>query len=108
MQHARIVPGRAKLTDAAAKTAGPGLYWDTHKDAPRGFLLRVTPAGFRAWCLNYRVLDTRRERRITIADTTEMTVAEARERAGKLRREILDGGDPLLRLEEKRAAPTVA
>ena len=54
------------LSDRFAKTAEPGIYFDADKRSPRGFLLRVTQAGARAWCLNYRVKQTGRERRMTI------------------------------------------
>jgi integrase len=81
-----------------------------HRDrrSPRGFLLRVTAAGHRAWCLNYRVRDTGRERRLTIGDTKSWPIAEARKRAHELRRQIDAGGDPLADREDERAAPTVA
>jgi integrase len=100
---------QAKLTDAVATKVGPGLYFDSDKQrSPRGFLLRVTPAGARCWCLNYRVRDTGRERRLTIGDVAAWPIAAARERAAELRREIDAGGDPLGQREEKRAAPTVS
>jgi integrase len=99
---------QAKLTDGVAAKAGPGLYFDNDKRSPRGFLLRVTPAGSRAWCLNYRVRDTGRERRLTIGDVSAWPIATARERASELRRMIDAGGDPLGQMEEKRSAPTVA
>jgi integrase len=86
----------------------PGIYFDRDPKSPRGFLLRVTPAGARAWCLNYRVKDTGIERRITIGDVKSWPIAEARKRGHELRREIDAGGDPLADREEKRAAPTVA
>jgi integrase len=99
---------REKITDRYAVSAPPGLYADTDRRSPRGFLLRVTPAGGRAWCLNYRVKDSGKERRITIGDVASWPVMAARERAAELRREIDAGGDPLQRLEDKRGAPTVA
>jgi integrase len=99
---------REKLTDRYAATAAPGLYADTDSRSPRGFLLRVTPAGGRAWCLNYRVKDSGKERRITIGDAASWPIMAARERAAELRREIDAGGDPLRRLEDRRAEPTVA
>jgi len=98
---------QAKLTDAAAAKAGAGIYFDSDKRSPRGLLLRVTPAGTRAWCLNYRVKDTARERRITIGDVASWPITAAREKAAELRRIIDDGGDPLGELEARRAAPTV-
>src|SRR5690242_17195256 len=98
---------QAKLTDTADAKAGPGLYWDSDKRAPRGFLLRVTSAGVKAWCLNYRVRDTGRERRLTIGDVASWPIELARKKAAELRRIIDDGGDPLGQTEEKRAEPTV-
>src|ERR1700693_4638912 len=99
---------QAKLTDTVARKAGPGLYFDSDRRAPRGFLLRVPPAGARAWCLNYRVKDTGRERRLTIGDVSAWPIADAREKAAELRRQIDNGADPLGQAAEKRAAPTVA
>jgi integrase len=71
-------------------------------------MLRVTPAGARAWCLNYRIKDTGRERRITIGDISAWPIPEAIKRAAELRREVDAGGDPLGSREQSREAPTVA
>jgi integrase len=98
---------KVKLTDRYAKNATPGLHWDAKQDSPKGFLLRVTPAGSRAWCLNYRIKDTGRERRITLGDVGSWPVEEARKHAAEMRRLVDKGGDPLGELEEQRAAPTV-
>ena len=98
---------KAILTDGFAKKAEPGLYWDTHKRAPPGFLLRVTPAGARAWCLNYETIDGI-ERRMTIGRVATYSVAAARDRAAELRRIVDEGGDPLNAEQERRAAPSVA
>jgi integrase len=98
-----------ELSDKIARGAlDPGIYFDRDRRSPRGFLLRVTAAGARAWCLNYRLRDSGRERRITIGDTASWPIAEARKRAHELRREIDSGGDPLADREDRRAAPTVA
>jgi integrase len=99
---------KEKLTDKLAAKAGPGIHWDTDDKAPRGFLLRVTPAGARAWCLNYRIKNSGRMRRLTIGDVASWPVAAARERAAELRRVVDAGGDPLGAAEAKRAEPTVA
>jgi integrase len=103
---------REKLTDKFAKTVEPTpgkiqRYFDTNPGAPRGFMLRVTPAGARAWALRYR-LSTGREREVTIGAAENRRLADAYKRARELRREIEDGGDPLGEREEKRQAPTVA
>src|SRR6516165_8352513 len=96
------------LTDKFAKAAAPGVHFDADRRSPRGFMLRVTPAGARSWCLNYRLKDSGRERRITIGDVAAWPIAEARKRAADLRRIVDAGGDPLGEREEQRAAPTVA
>src|SRR5262249_33781900 len=99
---------KVKLTDRYAKNAAPGLHWDGNQDSPKGFLLRFTRAGSRAWCLNYRVKDTGRERRITLGEVASWPVEEARKHAAEMRRIVDKGGDPLGELEERRTAPTVA
>jgi integrase len=103
---------RERLSDrfAAAVQPIPGTivrYFDTVKDSPRGFLLRVTPAGAKAWCVQYRIRDTQRQREITIGDVRSWPIAEARKHGHALRREIDTGGDPLGEREDKRAAPNV-
>jgi integrase len=106
---------REKLTDRFAAKAPPGIYFDADQRSPPGFLLRVTPAAARldadprgrSWALNYRLVDTGRERRLTIGETASWPISVARERAAELRREIAIGGDPLGQREEKRAEATV-
>jgi integrase len=98
-----------KLTNQFVKGAAPGVYFfSDDRRAPRGFMLRVTPAGARAWCLNYRIKDTGRERRITIGDISAWPIPEAIKRAAELRREVDAGGDPLGSREQAREALTVA
>jgi integrase len=101
---------REELTNDLARKVVPtpekiSRYFDTHKRAPRGFLLRVTPAGARAWALQYRV--DGRQREITIGDPKSWPITEARKRGHDLRREIDAGGDPLGKRETARHAPTV-
>jgi integrase len=103
---------RERLTDKFARTVAPTpgkiqRYFDTSPGAPRGFMLRVTPAGARAWALRYRV-SSGREREVTIGAAENRRLADAYKRGRELRREIEDGGDPLGEREEKRTAPTVA
>ena len=95
------------ITDRFAKAAEAGLHFDHHKDAPRGFLLRVTTNLSRAWCLDYRLRDSGRQRRITIGDVAAWPVSEARKYAAELRRIVDGGGDPLADRETKRQEPTV-
>ena len=96
-----------RLTDkmvkaSAAPAAGSKIIYD---DDVKGFGLRVTYAGARAFVLNYRAGG--RERRITIGSYPDWTTAAAREEAKALKRRIDQGGDPMGERHELRAAPTV-
>ena len=97
-----------RLTDTIVKTlAAPARGNKVRYDAElRGFGLRVTAAGARAFVLNYRV--GVRERRLTIGGWPDWKVAAAREEARRLKRRIDVGEDPLADLEAERGAPTVA
>jgi integrase len=81
---------------------GNRIKWDT---VVAGFGARVTAAGAVAFIFNYR--HHRRERRITIGNPPEWTVATARERAKELRRQVDVGADPLAVREAERATPTL-
>ena len=96
------------LTERVIRDAKPGarprLLWDEHV---RGFGVRVTPRGVKSYVLNYRVAG--RERRLTIGRCAELSLRDARERAGRELASIRAGeGDPLERRREGREAPTVA
>jgi integrase len=97
---------RTNLTDTFKTRAKPGLYWDTHRDAPKGFGLKVNPGGSRNFILNYRLKDSGRERRLVVCDAS-VPIADARKRAAELRLVVDAGGDPLAAWQEKRTAPTV-
>ncbi len=71
----------------------------------RGFGVRATAAGAKAFVVNYR--SGGRERRITIGGYPEWSAAAARKRAEELKRQIDLGQDPLERRKEERAALTV-
>jgi len=70
-----------------------------------GFGVRVTAAGRKAFVLNYRVGG--RERRYTVGRYPDLSVTAARELAGKLRREIDLGHDPMGARRKERTAPTM-
>ena len=98
---------KRKLTNAdVAKLAVPPkdnrIYYDSDV---KGFGVRVTANGHRAFVVNYRI--NGRERRYTIGDCGAWKVAAARERAGELRRMVDTGIDPLAEREDARTAPTV-
>ena len=72
----------------------------------KGFGVRVTAAGARAFILNYYA--DGRERRYTIGSYPDWSVAAARKEAADLKRAIDKGDDPLGTRQESRAAPTMA
>ena len=96
------------LTEKRIRDAKPTqktqILWD---GIVKGLGLRVTPGGAKAFVLNYRV--DGRERRATIGRPSEVTLAEAREKAGQELVAIRHGeADPLSRREARKAEPTVA
>src|SRR5262245_39003329 len=80
----------------------------TYDDAVKGFGVRVTAAGGRAFILNYRRKLDGRERRYTIGSYPDWDTTAAREEAKRLKRAIDGGADPVGEQEDTRAAPTVA
>jgi integrase len=72
----------------------------------KGFGVRVTSAGAKAFVLNYRAGG--RERRYTIGSYPDWKVSAARDRAKALKRQVDAGGDPMGDRHKERGAPTVA
>lgn len=100
------------LTDARIRKMEPPargrrLVFDKHRDAPKGFGLRITAAGKRAFVLRYLTHDGK-DRLLTIGEHPTWSLAAARKRASELRREIDSGADVLAQRREKRAEPTVS
>ena len=98
-----------KLTDRFVKLAAAPdegrpyrIYYDPEV---KGFGLRVTKAGFRAFILNYRARGV--ERRYTIGSFPDWKVSAAREEAKRIKRFVDQGRDPMGERHEERAAPTV-
>lgn len=96
------------LTERIIRDLKPGtktvIKWDREV---KGLGVRIAPGGTKAFILNYRV--DGRERRATLARCSEMSLKEARQRAGRELAAIRDGeADPLSRREERSAAPTMA
>jgi integrase len=99
----------SKLTDAVIKalpapSKGSRIFYD---EAVKGFGIRVTSTGARAFVLNYR---TRlgRERRYTVGTFPDWKTGPARTEAIDLKKRIDQGGDPLGEIKAGRSAPTVA
>ncbi|MBL8538802.1 MAG: integrase arm-type DNA-binding domain-containing protein [Betaproteobacteria bacterium] len=82
-----------RLSPRKVATAGPGL----HNDG-LGLLLQVTPFGAKSWLLRYRFAGRRRE--MGLGPLSEVSLAEARERRERYRKQIRDGTDPI---EQRRA-----
>ena len=111
----RIFADKKLLTDAmmaepgGARQQGNKITYDggDPKKRVRGFGVRVTASGARAFILNYRAGGT--ERRYTIGSFPDWSVSTAREEAKRLRREIDRGEDRARRgRRDYREAPTVA
>lgn len=97
-----------KLTDALVRKltppeAGNRVAYDSEV---KGFGVRITAAGARAFVLNYRIAG--RERRYTIGAFPDWSVSAAREEAKALKQRVDRGDDPLQDRQDARAAPTVA
>lgn len=98
-----------KLSDATVKNldapaTGNKIHYD---DQIKGFGVRITAKGTRAFVLNYRTR-AGRERRYTIGSFPEWSVIAARTEAGTLKKRIDLGHDPMSEVEADRNAKTVA
>jgi integrase len=96
-----------RLTDASVRKAlpparGQAMFWDSDV---KGFALRVTPGGAKAFLLDYRAEG--RQRRITIGQYPDWSVQAARKTAKDLKREVDHGRDPMGDRRAQRVAPTV-
>jgi integrase len=97
-----------RLTDKLVKAMEPPASGNriTYDEEVKGFGIRVTSAGARAFILNYRA--SGRERRYTIGSFPDWNTSAARDRAKELKREVDNGGDPMGDRHTDRAAPTVS
>ncbi|MBC7635469.1 MAG: integrase arm-type DNA-binding domain-containing protein, partial [Acetobacteraceae bacterium] len=96
-----------RLTDTEVRklsvpASGNQIVYDTDV---KGFGLRITSSGARAFVLNYRIAG--RERRITIGSYPDWTTSGARDECKSLKRRIDRGEDPLAEREQRMAAPTI-
>src|SRR5512132_4193420 len=99
-----------RLTDAIIKRL-PAPERDsrvTFDDAVKGFGIRVTAAGSRAFVVYYRRKADGRQRRVTIGSFPDWTTAAAREEAKRIKREVDSGADPVGEQQATRIAPTIA
>lgn len=95
------------LTEKRVRDAKPSertrFEWD---DSVKGFGLRITPAGAKAYVLDYRADGQRR--RMTLGEAKGLTLEQARARAREFRQAARDGHDPLQAARARRELPTVA
>lgn len=95
----------AKLTDHLVRKAlpparGQTMLWDTDV---KGFALRVTAGGSKAFVLDYRAAG--RQRRVTIGSYPDWALEAARKAAKAMKREVDAGHDPMGTRHSERAAP---
>jgi integrase len=96
-----------RLTDAMVRKTLPPvrgqiMVWDGEV---KGFALRVTPGGAKAFVLDYRAEG--RQRRITLGAYPDWSVQAARKTAKELKREVDHGRDPMGERHAERTAPTI-
>lgn len=100
MRLTKTVADRATYKGRGAET----LYWD---DEVKGFALRVSRGGTKAWILNYRDAQ-RRERRITLGRySTALSVRSARELAKAKLHGLAWGVDPAEEARKARRGDTL-
>ena len=95
------------LTEKRIRDAKPGprscIIWDGQVT---GLGVRITPAGSKSFVLSYRI--GKAKKLATLAKCAELSLKDARERAGRELAAIRDGEtDPLERRKQAREAPTV-
>ena len=96
-----------RLDDKAVRALPPPAAGNkiTYDSEVKGFGVRVTKAGAKAFVLNYR--QGKVERRLTIGNFPDWNVKAAREHAKGLKRQIDTGADPMADRHADRSAPTM-
>ena len=90
----------AKIKALSAPEKGSKILFDNHRDAPRGFGLKLTKAGSKSFILRYFHKASGKDRQLTIGKWPTWTLAAARSKAEGFKRET-DGGKDIL--EDRRA-----
>jgi len=101
----------SKLTKRTIDALCPSAKTVVHYDSDlKGFGVRVTPSGYKAWVVEYRPGGGRNvaTKRMTLGSTGTLTPDEARRRAREILASVLLGGDPASEKSEARKMPTVA
>lgn len=92
-----------RMVDALSARGKPGVYWD--RDLP-GFGVRLYPSGRRTYAVQCR--GPKGLRRVTLGQHGEVSPDEARKRAAAIVDRIKAGKNPLSKVAESVAEPTVA
>lgn len=102
---------RLALTDRTIRTlpapaTGKRIVFDHHRDAPKGFGVRVMATGTKSFVLRYRTKEGA-ARIQTIGEYPTWTLTAARLEANAIRQRVDQGDDPLAQRREERAEPTI-
>lgn len=81
------------------------MLFDSHKDAPSGFALKIMPTGGKTFVLRYTI--DGRQRLKVIGAFPAWSVEAARKEAQRLIREVDQGHDPLEEKRRRRLEPTL-
>jgi integrase len=103
---------RLALTDRMIRTLpapqkGKRVVFDRHRDAPKGFGVRIMASGSKSFVLRYRTKEGA-ARIQTIGEYPTWTLTAARLEANAIRQRVDQGADPLGARREERAEPTVS
>jgi integrase len=92
----------------SVKLPEPGKRLDIWDSKLTGFALRVTETGAKSWCVLYR--HQGRFRRLTIGSTAKFGLADARDVARRILKDIAAGSDPVAakRIEDAESFGSVA
>lgn len=85
---------KSVIDSLEAPTSGDAYYWDTSRDSPQGFGLRVTPKGVKSFVYQFR-LKGRAARRVTIGRYGNLTPEQARRIALEYSHSVARGEDPV-------------
>lgn len=101
----------ARLTNTeigklAPPVSGKRFVYDEHKDAPRGFALKITAAGSKVFTLRYTI--DGKQRLKTIGEWPTWTVEAARIEAAMQLQAVGKGIDPLEEKRKRKLEPTMA
>lgn len=102
----KLTDGRGGIiAKASVPERGQRFIYDDHRDSPRGFGLRITAAGGKAFILSYNV--DGKKRRMTIGPWPTWSLEAARIHARDLILKIGSGADPLEEERLRKAEPLI-